>query len=54
MHYLAMDKRRYKHRNRIEVMFGGLKDWRRVATRYDRCSSQQSLSALSSSIGYES
>ncbi len=31
------DKRRYKRRNRIEVMFGRLKDWRRVATRYDRC-----------------
>jgi transposase len=27
------DKRRY----RIEIMFGRLKDWRRVATRYDRC-----------------
>ena len=26
-----------KRRNRIEVMFGRLKDWRRVATRYDRC-----------------
>ena len=32
------DKRRYKRRNRIEIMFGRLKDWRRVATRYDRCS----------------
>ena len=21
----------------VEVMFGRLKDWRRVATRYDRC-----------------
>jgi transposase len=31
------DKRRYKRRNRIENMFGRLKDWRRVATRYDRC-----------------
>ncbi len=31
------DKRRYKRRNRFEVMFGRLKDWRRVATRYDRC-----------------
>lgn len=29
--------RRYKRRNRIEIMFGRLKDWRRVATRYDRC-----------------
>ena len=31
------DKRRYKRRNRIERMFGRLKDWRRVSTRYDRC-----------------
>jgi transposase len=30
------DKRRYKRRNRIERMFGRLKDRRRVATRYDR------------------
>jgi len=26
-----------KRRNRIEIMFGRLKDWRRVATRCDRC-----------------
>ena len=26
----------YKQRHRIEIMFGRLKDWRRVATRYDR------------------
>ncbi|WP_171182344.1 transposase, partial [Ruegeria sp. HKCCD8929] len=25
-----------KRRCRIEIMFGRLKDWRRVATRYDR------------------
>ena len=31
------EKRRYKRRNRIEIMFGRLKDWRSVATRYDRC-----------------
>ncbi len=31
------DKRRYKRRNRIKIMFGRLKDWRSVATRYDRC-----------------
>ncbi|GLQ85409.1 DDE transposase [Gluconobacter sphaericus NBRC 12467] len=30
------DKRKYKRRNCIEIMFGRLKDWRRVATRYDR------------------
>jgi transposase len=34
IHY---DKRRYRRRNRIEIMFGRLNDWRRVATRYDRC-----------------
>jgi transposase len=31
------DKRRDKRRNRIEIMFGRLKDWRRAATRHDRC-----------------
>lgn len=30
------DKRRYNRRNRIKIMFGGLKDWRGVATRYYR------------------
>ena len=34
---ITYDKRRYKRRNRIEIMFGRLKDWRRIATRYDRC-----------------
>tara|TARA_B110001454_G_scaffold213707_1_gene232325 strand:+ start:950 stop:1165 length:216 start_codon:yes stop_codon:yes gene_type:complete len=34
---IKFDKRRYKRRNRIEIMFGRLKDWRRVANRYDRC-----------------
>jgi transposase len=27
----------YKKRNLIENMFAKLKDWQRVATRYDRC-----------------
>ena len=31
------DKRRYKRHNRIEIVFGRLKDWRRVATCCDRC-----------------
>jgi transposase len=31
------DKRHYKRRNRIEIMFGRLKDWCWIATRYDRC-----------------
>jgi transposase len=34
---IKYDKRRYRRRNRIEIMLGRLKDWRRVATRYDRC-----------------
>jgi transposase len=27
----------YRQRHRNEIMFGRLKDWRRIATRYDRC-----------------
>lgn len=31
------DERRCKRRNRIAIIFGWLKDWRRVTTRSDRC-----------------
>ena len=34
---LAYDPKLYRQRHRIENMFAKLKDWRRVATRYDRC-----------------
>ena len=34
---IPLDKTLYRQRHRIENMFGRLKDWRRVATRYDRC-----------------
>lgn len=27
----------YKQRHKIEIMFGRIKDWRRIAMRYDRC-----------------
>lgn len=27
----------YKQRYRIEIMFNRIKDWRRIAMRYDRC-----------------
>ena len=27
----------YKQCHKIEIMFGRIKDWRRIATRYDRC-----------------
>ncbi len=35
--YVPYDKILYRQRHKIENMFGRLKDWRRVATRYDRC-----------------
>ena len=31
------DEELYKQRNLVERMFGRLKDWRRIAMRYDRC-----------------
>ena len=34
---VGYDKRRYRRRYRIEIMFGRLKDWRLIATRDDRC-----------------
>jgi len=27
----------YRQRHLVEIMFGRLKHWRRIATRYDRC-----------------
>ena len=34
---IVYDTELYKRRNLIERLFGRLKDWRRIATRYDRC-----------------
>ena len=34
---IAHDKNLYRQRHKIENMFGKLKDWRRIHTRYDRC-----------------
>ena len=31
------DRSLYRQRHKIENMFGKLKDWRRIHTRYDRC-----------------
>lgn len=39
------DQKRYVQRHRIENMFARLKDWRRIATRYDRCA-ERYLSAV--------
>ena len=33
---VSCDKELYKQRRKIETMFGRLKDWRGIATRYDR------------------
>ena len=33
----AYDEKLYKKRHKIENSFGWLKDWRRIAMRYDRC-----------------
>ena len=33
---IPFDRTAYRQRNLIERMFGRLKDWRRVATRYDK------------------
>jgi transposase len=34
---IPYDKTLYRQRHRIENMFGRIKDWRRIAMRYDRC-----------------
>jgi len=34
---IEYDKTLYKKRHKVENMFGKLKDWRRIAMRYDRC-----------------
>jgi len=34
---IEYDKMRWKQRHKLENLFAKLKDWRRVATRYDRC-----------------
>jgi len=34
---IPFNKSLYKQRHKIENIFGRLKDWRRISTRYDRC-----------------
>jgi transposase len=34
---ILYDKDLYRQRHKVECMFGKLKDWRRIHTRYDRC-----------------
>ena len=35
--HIEYDKTLYMQRHKVENMFGKLKDWRRIAMRYDRC-----------------
>lgn len=44
------DKRRYRRPSRIEIMFSRREDWRRVATRYDRCPTAFSAVALAATV----
>ena len=34
---IEYDRTLYRQRHRIKNMFGRMKDWRRIHTRYDRC-----------------
>ena len=34
---ISHDRVLYRQRHKIENMFGKLKDWQRIRTRYDRC-----------------
>lgn len=34
---IPYDKALYKQRHKVEDTFAKIKDWRRIATRYDRC-----------------
>lgn len=40
------DRQAYRLRNLIERMFGRLKDWRRVATRYDKLATNFTATVL--------
>jgi transposase len=35
--FIPFDADLYRHRHKVENMFAKLKDWSRIATRYDRC-----------------
>lgn len=34
---ITYDTKRYRHRSKIEIMFGSLKDWRCIDMRYEQC-----------------
>jgi len=43
----------YRQRHKIEIMFGRLKDWRRIHIRYDRCA-QAFFSPIMGDVGFRS
>ncbi|KAB0677565.1 transposase [Aureimonas leprariae] len=49
-----LDRRAYKRRNRIERLFRRLKNWRRIATRYERLARNYlaALALVSSTIAW--
>lgn len=49
-HFHPFDDRAYKQRNLVERMFYRLKDWRRVATRYDKLAANFSATPAIASI----
>ncbi len=51
---MEYDKTLYRKRHKIENMFAKLKDWRRIATRYDRCADTSfSASCIAASVAFD-
>jgi transposase len=46
------DKALYRQRHKIENMFAKIKDWRRVATRYDRCAHAFSAICIAAAVAF--
>jgi transposase len=46
------DKALYRKRHKIENLFAKLKDWRRIATRYDRCAHAFSAICIAAAVAF--
>ena len=46
------DKALYRQRHKVENLFAKLKDWRRVATRDDRCAHTFSAICIAASVAF--
>ncbi|MBB4000739.1 transposase, partial [Aureimonas pseudogalii] len=40
----------YRQRHKVENLFAKLKDWRRIATRYDRCTHTFSATGIAATV----